>query len=106
MNRADTLLKVKEAEARAAQIVKDAQEKQKTIVSNARREAINKVRDADAKRKEEREMAISAERLKLDAIRLEQISKGNDEAKKALSVPESKALAIRSYLKESFEKSL
>lgn len=106
MTRADTLLKVKEAEAKAAQIVKDAQERQKTIVSNARREAITRTRDAEAQRKEDRETAINTERVKLDALRKEKMAMGNAEAQKALSVPESKVLAIKAYLKESFEKSL
>jgi vacuolar-type H+-ATPase subunit H len=106
VTRADTLLKVKEAEAKAAQIVKDAQEKQKVIVANARRDALGRIRDGEAKMKEEREKAIGAEKVKLDAARKEQMAKGNAEANKALTTSDSKIFAIKSYLKESFEKSL
>ncbi len=106
MTRADTLLKVKEAEAKAAQIVKDAQDKQKVIVANARRDALGRLRDGETKMKEEREKAIGAEKVKLDAARKEQMAKGNAEANKALTTSESKIFAIKSYLKESFEKSL
>ena len=106
MNRADTLLKVKEAEAKAAQIVKDAQERQKVIVANARRDALARMRDGETKMKEDREKAIAAEKVKLDAARKEQMAKGNAEANMALSVSDSKIFAIRSYLKESFEKSI
>ena len=62
MTRADTLLKVKEAEAKAAQIVKDAQERQKVIVANARRDALSRIRDGEAKMKEDREKAIATEK--------------------------------------------
>jgi vacuolar-type H+-ATPase subunit H len=106
VTRADTLLKVKEAEAKAAQIVKDAQERQKVIVANARRDALARMRDSEAKTKEDREKAIAEEKVKLDAARKEQMAKGNSEANKALTVSDSKIFAIRSYLKESFEKSI
>ncbi len=106
MTRADTLLKVKEAEAKAAQIVKDAQEKQKVIVANARRDALSRIRDGEANMKEDRERAIATEKVKLDAARKDQMAIGNADANKALTVSDSKIFAIKSYLKESFEKSI
>jgi vacuolar-type H+-ATPase subunit H len=106
VTRADTLLKVKEAEAKAAQIVKSAQEKQKATVANARRDALTRIRDGETRLKEDREKAIAAEKEKLDAARREQLAKGNADANSALAVSDSKIFAIKSYLKESFEKSL
>jgi vacuolar-type H+-ATPase subunit H len=106
MTRADTLIKVKEAEAKATQLVKDSQEKQRMIVSDARREAISKIQNADAKMKEDKEKVISSEKMKLDVIKKEKLAKGNDEAKKAHSIPESKVLEIKTHLKDSFENSL
>ncbi len=84
MTRADTLLKVKEAEAKAAQIVKDAQERQKVIVANARRDALARMRDSEARMKEEREKTIMAEKIKLDAARQEQMAKGKRRGQQGL----------------------
>ena len=48
MTRADTLLQIKDAEAKASLIMKEADDKQKTIVAAARKEAIRKIQEADS----------------------------------------------------------
>jgi len=53
VTRADTLLQIKDAEAKASQIMKEADDKQKTTVAAARKDAIRKIQDADEKQRSE-----------------------------------------------------
>lgn len=106
MTRADTLLQIKDAEAKAAQIVKDAQEKQRAIVANARRDAIKKIQDAEVQTREENERAFNSEKVKVTGTKAELINKGNAEAGQAKAGSSSRMSTVRAHLKESFEKSL
>lgn len=106
MTRADTLLKIKDAETKAAQIVKDAQEKQRAIVANSRRDAIKRIQDAEVRMREDNDRAFANERVKVNSTKTELINKGVEEAKMVKSRSASKMSTVRMHLKESFEKSL
>ncbi|OPY33363.1 MAG: hypothetical protein A4E32_00649 [Methanomassiliicoccales archaeon PtaU1.Bin124] len=106
MTRADTLLQIKDAESKAAQIVKDAQEKQRAIVANARRDAVKRIQDAEVKMREENDRAFNSERAKVTSTKTELINKGAEEARLVKSGSASKKAAVRAHLKDAFEKSL
>ncbi|MCE5296504.1 MAG: hypothetical protein LLG16_05300 [Euryarchaeota archaeon] len=106
MTRADTLLQIKDAEAKAAQTIKDAQEKQRVIVANARRDAITRIQEAEAKMREDNEKAFTVEKSKVSANKSELITKGREEANIARSRSAAKASEVRRFLKESFDRSL
>jgi len=106
VTRADTLLQIKDAEAKAAQTIKDAQEKQRVIVANARREAIKRIQDAELKMREDNERAFTEEKSKVSANKSDLISKGREEANQAKSHSSVKTSEVRHFLKESFERSL
>jgi len=106
VTRADTLLQIKDAEAKATQIVKDAQEKQRAIVANARRDAIKRIQDAEVQMREDNDRAFNNEKAKVNSTKVELINKGVEEANQAKARSSSKMSAVRTNLKESFEKSL
>jgi len=106
VTRADTLLQIKDAEAKATQIVKDAQEKQRAIVANARRDAIKRIQDAEVQMREDNDRAFNNEKAKVTSTKAELINKGVEEANQAKARSSSKMTTVRTNLKESFEKSL
>ena len=106
MNRADTLLKIKDAEAKATQTVKDAQEKQKAIIATARREAIKRVQDAETHAREENEKAFNDEKVKVNSTKSNLLNLGIEEARQVRANSFARVGSIRSHLKDSFEKSI
>jgi V/A-type H+/Na+-transporting ATPase subunit G/H len=105
VTRADTLLQIKDAEAKAAQTIKDAQEKQRAIVAGARRDAIKRIQDAEIKMKEDNEMAFANEKAKVGANKSELIAKGREEANQAKARSTSKTSEVRQFLMGSFDRS-
>jgi vacuolar-type H+-ATPase subunit H len=106
VNRADTLLKIKDAEAKATQTVKDAQEKQKAIIATARRDAIKRVQDAETHMREENDKAFTNERTKVNSTKADLLNNGKEDAKQVRAKSVAKVGTIRAHLKESFEKSI
>jgi V/A-type H+-transporting ATPase subunit G/H len=106
VTRADTLLQIKEAEAKAAQIVKDAEEKHKQVIAAARREAAVRIQAAEVKLKAEFESAFSAERAKISTQRDEIIRKGTIEAKSLTDRAESRVAKVVDDILEKFEQTL
>jgi V/A-type H+-transporting ATPase subunit G/H len=106
VTRSDTLLQIKDAEVKAAQIVKDADEKHKQIVAAARREAVAKIQAAEEKQRQDYESAYAAEKSKISTQREEIIRKGNNEAQALNARAESKVNAVVDHLLAKFESSL
>jgi vacuolar-type H+-ATPase subunit H len=104
VNRADTLLKIKDAEAKATQTVKDAQEK--PIIATARRDAIKRVQDAETHMREENDKAFTNERTKVNSTKADLLNNGKEDAKQVRAKSVAKVGTIRAHLKESFEKSI
>jgi vacuolar-type H+-ATPase subunit H len=80
VSRADTLLKVKDAEAKAMEIVQEAEEKQKTIIASARREAVRRIQEAEAIMEAEFKAAVAREEENVAAQRRELLGKASEDA--------------------------
>jgi len=106
MTRADTLLQIKDAEVKASQIMKEADDKQRSIVSAARKDAIRKIQDADVKQRSEFDAAYAAEKAKVSSQREEILDKGRAEAKAIKSRAEQNLPQAKSHLKQVFEGSI
>lgn len=106
MTRADTLLQIKDAEAKASLIMKEADDKQKTIVAAARKEAIRKIQEADLKRRSEFDAAYASEKAKVSSQRDEILDKGKAEAKGIKAKADQSIPKAKSHLKQAFEGSI
>lgn len=106
MARADTLLQIKDAEAKASQTMKEADDKQKTIVAAARKDAIRKIQDSDDKQRSEFDAAYASEKAKVSSQREEILEKGRREARELKSKAEMSIPKAKSHLKQAFEGSI
>jgi V/A-type H+-transporting ATPase subunit G/H len=103
VTRADTLLQIKDAEAKASLIMKEADDKQKTIVAAARKDAIRKIQDSDDKQRLEFDAAYASEKANVSSQRDEILGKGNAEAKTIKAKAESNIHKAKLHLKHAFE---
>jgi V/A-type H+-transporting ATPase subunit G/H len=106
VTRADTLLQIKDAEAKASQIMIEADEKQKAVMAAARKDAIRKIQDADDKQRSEFDAAYASEKAKVSAQREEILEKGKLEARELKSKAESNIPKAKLQLKKTFEGSI
>jgi vacuolar-type H+-ATPase subunit H len=106
MSRADTLVKIKEAESKARETIAAAEEKQKTVLAGARREAIRMMQEADDRMKAEYEAAMDKERHAMDDKRQQLLRKGSDEAAKLMSKAASNVPKAKARIKEVFERTI
>lgn len=106
MSRADTLLKVKEAESKAETIVKDAEEQQKVIISSAKREAARMIQDAEGNMKAESDSVFARDKASISSQREELIKKGKEEAGKISAKASVNVPKAKNHLKERFERAL
>ena len=107
MGKADALSQIKEAEAKAKKTLEEADDKQKSIVASARREAVDKLQAAERDLRAKREAVLSQERKVLAGKRDELLRKGNGEAaviesKAAERVPRAKT-TIKQYFERAFD---
>jgi V/A-type H+-transporting ATPase subunit G/H len=106
LSRADILLKIKTAEQDAQQILFEAQEKQKNIVSSARKEAVDMVQKAEAKLREEHNSALSSERDRVAGLRNELLKKGKEEATAIDKRSDELVKKAKIHLKSLFERTI
>ncbi|TFG56230.1 MAG: hypothetical protein E4H30_04930 [Methanomassiliicoccus sp.] len=106
MNRSDILLQVKDAEAKAQQIVKEAEEKQRNIISTARKEAAARVNEADEKLRTEFDARFAKERESIAAERQTYLNKGKEEAAAIKAKADTKIPGVITHLMQSFERTL
>ena len=107
MGKADALSQIKEAEAKAKKTLEEAEEKQRAIISSARREAVDKLQAAERDLRAKNEAALDQERKALAASRDELLRKGNEEAaaieaKAAEHVTKAKT-TIKRYFERAFD---
>lgn len=69
VGKAETLLQVKDAEAKAKQTLEQAEEKQRSIVAAARREAVDRMQKAEQDLRAKNESAFAQERQSLSVQR-------------------------------------
>ncbi len=106
MTRADTLVKIKEAESKARETIAAAEEKQKAILAGARREAIRIVQEAEDKMKAEHETALAKEKQAMSEKRQQLLKKGSDDAAKLMSRAASNVPKAKAKIKEVFERTI
>ncbi len=103
MTRADTLLQIKDAEAKASQIMIEADEKQRALVASARKDAVRKIQDAEEKQRVEFESAYAAEKAKVSSQRDEILRNGKAEASGVKGKAERNIPKAKEHLKQAFE---
>ena len=106
MSRAETLLKVKEAEAEAKKIVSQAEDKAKATAAAARKEAVRIVQEADEKGKAAYDSAYAAEKAKIAAERETIVKKGAEEAERLKAKARTNVPKADAYLLERFERTV
>ncbi len=106
MNRSDILLQVKDAETKAQQIVKEAEEKQRATVTSARREAATRVNEADEKLRAEYDARFAKERESIASEKQAYLNKGKEEAAAVKTKADAKIPNIITHLMKSFEGTL
>jgi len=106
MSRADTLVRIKEAESEARGIIAAAEEKQKTILAGARRDAIRMTQDAEDKTKADHENVMAREKQAMSEKREQLLRKGSDEAAKLMSKAAGNVPKAKARIKEVFERTI
>ncbi len=93
MNRSDILLQVKDAESKAQQIVKEAEEKQRATVTAARREAATRVNEADEKLRAEYDSRFAKERESIASEKQTYLNKGKKRPRRSRPRPKPRSPA-------------
>ncbi|MDD1771945.1 MAG: hypothetical protein LUQ09_03410 [Methanomassiliicoccales archaeon] len=106
MNRSDILLQVKDSESKAQQIVKEAEEKQRYIISSARKEAAANVNEADEKLRTDYDAKFAKERESIVAEKQSYLQKGKQEAVGIKEKAETRIPNAITHLMGSFERTL
>jgi vacuolar-type H+-ATPase subunit H len=106
MSRADTLVKIKEAESKARETIAAAEEKQKAISAGARREAIRLMQEAEDKMKAEHEAAMAKEKQAMSEKKQQLLKKGSEEADKLMSKAAANVPKAKARVKEVFERTI
>ncbi len=106
MSRAETLLKIKEAEAEAKQIVSQAEEKAKATAAAARKDAARIVQEAGEKEKTAYDSTFAEEKAKIAKGREETVKKGAEEAEHLKAMARGNIPKADAYLRERFERTV
>jgi vacuolar-type H+-ATPase subunit H len=106
VTRADTLLKVKDAEAKAKGVLTEAEEKQKAIISAARKQAVRMIQEAEERLKAESDAALAEEKQKVAAIKEELLARGRADAAQLKAKALQRVPKARAYVKEGFERTI
>lgn len=104
MGKADTLLQVRDTEAKANRIIEEADEKQKAVIVAARREAIERYQTAEVAVRSKTEAAISQEKASLTAQRSDSMRKGTEEAAKLMAKAKDRIPKAKMHIKNIFER--
>ncbi|WP_019178382.1 hypothetical protein [Methanomassiliicoccus luminyensis] len=107
MGKSETLLQVKDAEAKAKLLIEQADEKQRAIIAAARRDAADRIQKAESASKANSESQLAEEKRILAIQRDELLKKGTGESnilgtKANDRVPKAKAY-IRQHLERTFD---
>jgi V/A-type H+/Na+-transporting ATPase subunit G/H len=106
VGKAETLLQIKDAEAKARQILEEADEKRKGIITAARREAVERSQKAEQELRAKTETALAQERKALAIKREELIVKGKEEASKTESKASGRISKAKLMILQDFERTL
>lgn len=102
MGKAETLLQIKDAEAKAKQTIEQADEKQRGIIAAARKEAVERSRKAEQEIRAKTDSTLVQERTILASKREEIIVKGRDiaamtESKASDRIPKAKLMILQDF---------
>ncbi len=106
MGKAETLLQIRDAEVKAKQALEQADEKQRSILTAARREAVERSQKAEIDLKAKTESALAQERKALATKRDELLKKGNEDAAKIEAKAVERIPKAKLMIKENFERTL
>lgn len=106
MSRADTLAKIKEAEAKARETVSAAEDRRKAILVEARREANRVIQVAEDRIKSEHEATMVREKQAMSEKRQLLLKKGSDDAAKLMSKASANIPKAKKKIKEAFERTI
>jgi V/A-type H+-transporting ATPase subunit G/H len=106
VGKAETLLQVKDAEAKAKQMLEQAEEKQRSIIAAARREAVDRTQKAEQDLRAKTESTLAQERKALSIQREEFLAKGRDEAAQLEAKASDRIPKAKLMIKQSFERTL
>ena len=104
LSRTEILTQIKTAEKAANDDIEAARIKSKEDVSEARREAVKKIQEEEAKKRASVDAAITAKNKELAARRDELLDKGRAEAEKIDKRSSEKKKEIREFLNKEFER--
>jgi V/A-type H+-transporting ATPase subunit G/H len=106
VGKAETLLQVRDAEAKAKQTLEQADEKQRNILAAARREAVERSQKAEVESKAKTESALAQERKALATKKAELLQKGNEDAAKIDAKVKERVPKAKQMIKAQFERTL
>lgn len=106
MGKAETLLQIKDAEAKARQILEEADEKQRSIVAAARREAVERSNKAEQELRAKTDATLAQEKKALAVKREDLIVKGKEEAAKTESKASARIPNAKITILQDFERTL
>lgn len=104
MSRTEILTQIKTAEKAANDNIEAARIKSREDVSDARRKAVNKIQEEEAKKRASVDAAITAKNKELAARREEFLDKGHAEAEKIEKSSSEKKKEVREFLNKEFER--
>ncbi len=104
MSRTEILTQIKAAEKAADDKVEAAQIKSKDDISNARREAVNRIQEEEAKIRASVDAAIAAKQKELAVKREELLEQGRSEADILEESSSKNKKKVREFLNKEFER--
>ncbi len=104
LSRTEILTQIKAAEKAADDKVEAAQIKSREDISNARREAVNRIQEEEANKRASVDAAIAAKKKELAVKRESFLEKGRDEAGRLEESSSEKKKEVRKFLNEEFER--
>ena len=104
MSRTEILTQIKAAEIDADKKVEAAQIKSREDISNARREAVNRIQEEEAKKRTSVDAAIAAKRKELAEKREKFLAEGQSEADGLEKSSSDKMKEVRDFLNKEFER--
>ena len=107
MGKSETLLQVKDAESKAKQTIEQARVKEKEILSTARKEAVEKIQQADRDLKAKSASELASQKTSLASQKEGLLQKGNEdaaalEAKAVKNIPQAKMM-IKQHFERTFD---
>jgi V/A-type H+-transporting ATPase subunit G/H len=106
VGKAESLLQIKDAEAKARQTLEQADEKHRAIIAAARREAVERSQKAEQELRAKTESALAQERKHLAAQREELLVKGKEEAARIEAKASDRIPKAKLMIKHDFERTL